>query len=105
VIGCVVGQRTREFGIRLALGASRMALLGLVLRRSLTLAFGGLIAGSAGGLAIARLLRAFVLDDIRTEPSVFVAVTVVVVCVAFAASVLPLRRLLRRDPLLALREG
>jgi ABC-type antimicrobial peptide transport system permease subunit len=105
VIGCVVGQRSREFGIRLALGATRGALLGLVLRRSLTLAFGGLVIGTAGGFAIARLLRAFVLDDIHPEPVVFAAVTVVVSVVALAASVLPLRRLLGRNPLLALREG
>ena len=103
VVGCLVGQRTREFGIRLALGASRASLLGLVLRRALALAAGGLVVGAAGGMAASRLLQALLIDDIRPEPAVFGVATLVVALVALLASVLPLGRLLKRDPLLALR--
>jgi predicted permease len=104
VIGCVAGQRTREFGIRMALGARWSALLWLLLRRALLLAAGGLLLGAAGGAAVIRILRATLTDEIRPEPAIFGAVAVIVAVVALGASVLPLARVLRRDPLLALRD-
>jgi predicted permease len=103
VIGCIVGQRTREFAIRLALGATHASLLGLVLRRALGLAAGGLVVGAAGGMAASRLLQSMLIDDIRPEPTVFGTAVVVVTLVAIVASVLPLGRVLKGDPLLALR--
>ena len=105
MIGCIVGQRAREFGIRLALGATPRGLLGLVLRRAMVLAAGGLALGLAAGVAAARLMRSWLYDGIGPEPWVLVAVAAIVAGVAIAASMVPVGRLLRGNPLAALRES
>jgi putative ABC transport system permease protein len=103
VVSYVVNQRAHEFGVRLALGATGGDLLKLVLRRALLLTGTGTVVGLAGGLAVSRLLRAGLMGDIRPEPGVFLGVTAALVGVALLASVVPLRRVLRADPLHTLR--
>ena len=98
-----VARRTREFGIRVALGASSRDVLVLVLREGALLASIGLALGLAGALAGARLLREMVFDVSVHDPLVFATVTVLLGVVALAASVIPARRATRVNPLEALR--
>jgi predicted permease len=104
VIGCLAAQRSREFAIRRALGATPSAVLALLSRRAAAVAGVGLALGAAGGFALTRVLRATVFDGIRAEPAVFGVVLVLVAIVALVATSLPFSRVLRQDPLQALRE-
>jgi putative ABC transport system permease protein len=98
-----VTRRTREFGIRLALGASRPDVLRLVLRDGARLAAVGLALGLAGALAAARLLDSLLYRVSVNDPLVFAGVVVLLAAVAFAATFLPARRATRVDPMQALR--
>jgi putative ABC transport system permease protein len=97
VIAYLVGQRTHELGVRLALGATPGDLVRLVLRRSLVLTTAGTALGAIGGYGAARLLQALWLDDVRAEPLVFVTVAAILGLVAIVASAVPVWRVLRRD--------
>jgi predicted permease len=103
VISYIVTERTRDIGIRLALGAQRGKIMAMVLRQGLGLA----MAGAAGGLVTALIvshLMAGLLYGVRpTDPVTFVGVTVVLTVVALAACYIPARRAMRVDPLEALR--
>ncbi len=98
-----VTRRTREFGIRLALGASRPDVLRLVLRDGARLAAVGLVLGLVGALAAARLLEGMLYRVSARDPLVFAAVVAALAAVAFAATFLPARRATRVDPMQALR--
>ena len=98
-----VARRRQEIGIRMALGAGRSAVLGLILREGLALIAGGLVIGLAGAIALTRLLRALLFDVSPTDPMTFVLVAVVLTAVALVATLLPARRAARLDPLPALR--
>lgn len=98
-----VTRRTREFGIRLALGASRPDVLRLVLRDGARLAALGLALGLVGALAAARLLDSLLYRVSVNDPLVFAGVVVLLAAVAFAATFLPARRATRVDPMQALR--
>lgn len=98
-----VTQRTREFGIRLALGATRHDVLRLVLREGAGLAVGGLLLGLAGAALGAGLLREMVYAVSVHDPLVFLVVPVLLLAVTLAASLLPARRATRVDPMVALR--
>lgn len=98
-----VAQRTREFGIRVALGATNSDVLRLVLREGAMLAALGLGLGLAGALVGVRLLREMVFQVPVHDPLVFAAVVILLAVVAFAASFLPARRAAHIDPLVALR--
>jgi len=104
VMANLVGERTREIGVRLALGASRQDVLRMVLRRSSWLTGIGVCCGlaMAYGLAhgVANLLKGVRPDD----PVVFSAITAAIVAVSLAASWLPARRAARIDPMVALRD-
>lgn len=98
-----VAQRTREFGIRAALGASPRVVLAQVLRESAGLIAAGLVLGLAGALAAVRLLRDMLFATSVYDPVVFVGVPVLLAAVALAACLIPARRATRVDPLVALR--
>ncbi|HWB97098.1 MAG TPA: FtsX-like permease family protein, partial [Bryobacteraceae bacterium] len=103
VIAYVVSQRTREFGIRAALGASPGNLLGLVLRQGLVLAAVGLAVGVGTALGFTRLLGNLLYAIQPDDPLTFAAVTLGLLAVAALASWLPARRAAKVDPLIALR--
>jgi putative ABC transport system permease protein len=97
-------QRTREIGIRMAVGASSRAILGLFMRQGFTMVAGGLIAGLLGAAALSRGLRTLLFEVSPTDPRVFAGLTLVLATVALAAAWLPARRATRLDPTVALRE-
>jgi predicted permease len=103
VISYSVNQRMREFGVRIALGASPWDVLRLVLVRGLSLAFGGVVVGITGALALARLLRTMLYQVSVADPLTFSAIAVFVLAIATLACVLPARRATRVDVMLSLR--
>ena len=103
VVAYVVGQRTNEIGIRIALGAKSADIVQWTLKAGLTPALVGLAAGTAGALALSRLLGAQLYEVSPKDPVVFVGVAVVLVIVAVLASGVPARRAARVDPAIALR--
>ncbi len=103
VLAYSVTQRTHEIGIRMALGAETGDVLHMVLRRTLMLAGAGIALGAAGALAVTRVLAKFLFDVKPTDPVTFVAVAVLLACVALAAGLVPARRATRVDPMVALR--
>jgi len=103
VIAYSVSQRTRELGIRMAIGAQRSDILGLVLREGLTTAGWGIGLGLIGALLATQLLRSMLFGVSATNPSIFAANATILLAVAFAACLLPARRASRIDPMEALR--
>jgi len=103
VIAYTVQQRTREIGIRIALGASRERVVGMVVRRGLLLAAVGIAFGSAGAYAMTRLLQSLLYGVGARDPMTFVAVAALLGVVAVLASWLPATRAARVDPLAAMR--
>jgi putative ABC transport system permease protein len=105
VLAYSVSQRTREMGVRVALGASRGSVLGLVLREGVPLVLAGLLVGIAGSVALSRVLETFLFAVGTHDPVVFVAVPLVLALVALVAMLLPARRAARVDPVTALAES
>jgi predicted permease len=103
VITYTVQQRTKEIGIRIALGATREQVVGMVVRRGLTLAVLGVALGSAGAYAVSRVLASLLFGVSARDPWIFAGVSVLLASVAVAASWLPARRAARVDPLAAMR--
>ncbi|HYV20578.1 MAG TPA: ABC transporter permease [Verrucomicrobiae bacterium] len=95
--------RTREFGIRMALGARSRHVLGLVLRRTAWLALGGAMAGLAGVAWLGALFRGLLFGVGSADPATLAATLVLMAAVTFAACLVPARRATRVDPLVALR--
>jgi len=98
-----VAQRTREFGIRLALGARPGEVLGLVLRGGLTLVAAGLIVGVVAGALASRVLASTLYGVDPLDPSTFAGVAAMLVTVGVVASYVPARRATLVDPIAALR--
>ena len=98
-----VAQRTREIGIRIALGAGQRTVMKLVMGQALVLAVAGIAAGVAGAAALTRFLRSLLYDVRPIDPATFAAVTVLLAAVALAASYIPARRATKVDPMVALR--
>lgn len=98
VMSYSVRRRTREIGIRMALGASSQGVLRMVARRGLALAAGGAAVGLAAALALSRVLGAFLYGISAIDPATFVAVTALLMLVASMAALLPARRAARVDP-------
>ena len=103
VIAFSVNQRTQEFGLRMALGAQRGRVLGMVLRQGLQLVLIGLAIGLAGSLVLARLMTTLLFGVEPTDAVTFVAVSAVLVAVAALACFVPARRAASVDPMIALR--
>jgi ABC-type antimicrobial peptide transport system permease subunit len=103
VLAYLVSHRTQEIGLRLAIGADRTQVLGMVLRRGLSLAAAGIIVGLAGAVALTRLLQGLLYDVRPNDPITFVAVTVLLLLVALLASFLPAWRATKVSPTIALR--
>ena len=98
-----VSQRTKELGIRIALGAERQDLLRMVLREGMLLAFVGIVAGLALGAALTRLLSNQLYNLSATDPLTFTAVSLFLMAVALVACYIPAQRGMRVDPIVALR--
>jgi predicted permease len=103
VIAFSVNQRTQEFGIRMALGARRVGVLGMVLREGLTLVAIGLVIGMAGALALTQVLQTLLFEVRPTDSWTFLAVSTVLLMVAVLACLLPAKRAASVDPMVALR--
>ena len=103
VLSYTVTQRTRELGIRLALGAAPRAVKRMVVSQGLGLVAAGLAIGLAGSFALTRVMSGLLYGVAPTDPLTFATVGVVLALVAVAASYLPARRATRIDPILALR--
>jgi len=98
-----VGSRTKEFGIKLALGAQPGALRRAVMRQGLWLTGIGVLVGIAGSLALTRTIKSLLFEVSATDPLVFTAVPVLLVVVSLVACYTPARRATKVDPLVALR--
>ena len=92
VVAQVVGRSTREIGLRVALGATRASVVGGVLSRALKPAAWGAVAGLAGSLAVARLLRGLLFGVAPADPAAIVAAAVALLGAAALAAWLPARR-------------
>ena len=103
VVANGIGQRTREIGIRAALGAGNGAILRLVLKESTIVVTAGAVVGITGGLAAARLLKRVLFSVNPIDPAMLLAMIGVLAMVATAACVIPARRATKVDPLVALR--
>jgi predicted permease len=102
VISYSVARRTQEIGVRLALGAERGSIVGMVVGRALRLGGVGVALGVAGGLALTRLLRSMLYEVSATDPAVFVSVSLFLLGVVALAGYFPARRAARVDPTIAL---
>ncbi len=104
VLAYLVTQRTREIGIRIALGSSGRAIFDLVLREGLILIAGGFLLGAIGAIVLRKSLESQLFGVSAADPIVLVAVTGILAAVAIVACALPARRAMRIDPIVALSE-
>jgi putative ABC transport system permease protein len=104
VMSYVTGQRVQEFGLRIALGAGRGDVIGMVVRQGAVLVAVALAVGLVGAIAVTRLLRGLVFDIGTTDPLTYGAMSVVLACVALVACYVPARRAARVDPVTAMRQ-
>lgn len=98
-----VAQRTNEIGIRIALGARRSDVLGMILRQGLTLVIAGTAVGTAAALALTRAMKGFLYGVSPFDPFSFLTAAVVLILVAIVACYIPARRAMSVDPMEALR--
>jgi putative ABC transport system permease protein len=103
VISYVVGQRTREIGIRMALGAQRSTVLWLMLGEGMKMAMTGVVVGIVAAAGLTRFMSQLIYGVSAADPVTFAGVIVVLTTVAFAACYVPARRAMRVDPMVALR--
>jgi ABC-type antimicrobial peptide transport system permease subunit len=105
VMAYAVSQRTRELGIRLALGASGAEVRGMVLRQGLTLAALGVAVGLVVALLLTSLVSNLLYGVSATDPVTFIVIPLILVTVAAVAIFIPARRASRVDPVIALRSS
>jgi predicted permease len=99
-----VSQRVREIGVRMALGASRTAVVLAVLRQSLGVVIAGVIVGSLAGAALSKVVKSLLFGVEPGDPATIATVAIAMVLAALLASYLPARRAARIDPVIALRD-
>jgi ABC-type antimicrobial peptide transport system permease subunit len=104
VLAYLVTQRTKEIGIRIALGGTTSSIFELVLREGLVLVVAGLVLGAIGAVALRKSLESQLFGVSAFDPAVLAAVTALLAVVAVAACALPARRATRIDPIVALAE-
>jgi putative ABC transport system permease protein len=105
VMAYSVTQRTQEIGIRMALGAQKSDILGLVVRQGMTLALIGVIAGLAGAFALTRVIANLLFGVGASDPLTFIAISLLLIFVCLIACYLPARRAARLNPTIALAEN
>jgi ABC-type antimicrobial peptide transport system permease subunit len=103
VIAYSVAQRTREFGVRMALGASASSVLAMVLRHATGIVVSGLGIGLVGALALSGVIKASLFQVTRTDPATYVSVAVLLLSIAAFACLIPVRRATTVNPVVALR--
>jgi putative ABC transport system permease protein len=102
-LALAVGQRTREIGVRMALGARVPSILGLILREGIAIALAGLALGLVSAIALGRLLTRFLYGTTPSDPVTYGVAAVLVGAVVLAACVMPAWRAAKVDPMVALR--
>jgi putative ABC transport system permease protein len=104
VLAYLVTERTREIGIRVAIGAVPRDVVRMVVRRTLALTIPGVLIGLIASFGLTRVLSEFLFQVKPTDPGTFIVVGTLLVLVALVASIVPARRAARVDPLIALRQ-
>jgi putative ABC transport system permease protein len=102
VMAYSVTQRTHEIGIRMALGAQRAHVLGLVIRQGMILTVIGVVVGLAGALGLTRVIGNLLYGVTATDPATFIWISVLLASVSFFACYIPARRAAQLDPIKAL---
>ncbi len=105
VMSYLVAQRTREIGVRMALGASRRQVMSLVIRQAGAMTLAGIAIGILGALLLTRFMTTLLFGISAADPKVYAAVSVLLAVVALAAAAIPSRRATGIDPLTALRDS
>jgi ABC-type antimicrobial peptide transport system permease subunit len=103
VISYLVGQRTNEIGVRMALGAKRKDVLRLILGEGARMAILGIVVGTVAALGLTRFITHQLVSVSAHDPLTFAAVAFLLIIVAVAACYVPARRAMRIDPMIALR--
>jgi putative ABC transport system permease protein len=103
VTALMVSQRTREIGIRMALGAQSNEVLRMVLMQGMSVIAVGLAVGTVAALLFSRVMKTLLFETKVTDPATFIGVALVFLAVGLAASYVPARRVTKVDPLIALR--
>jgi ABC-type antimicrobial peptide transport system permease subunit len=104
VMSYSVWQRTREIGVRIALGAESATVLRMVLVQGMKLALLGVTLGLAASLALTQIMKSMLYGVTPSDPLTFLSVTAMLVVIALAACYIPARRAMRVDPMVALRD-
>jgi ABC-type lipoprotein release transport system permease subunit len=104
VMSYTVNQRTREFGIRMALGARPSGVVRMLLREGLILVLAGVLSGAIGALVLTRLLSSSLYAVTASDPMIYACVSVVLTGMSLIACYLPARRALQADPIVTLRQ-
>jgi putative ABC transport system permease protein len=103
VVSYTVMRRTREIGIRVAMGAQRAGIFGMVIRQALVLAMLGIALGTAAGMALSKIIAAQLVDVKSTDPATYIVTGLLMIIVTCLACYVPARRAMRVDPMVALR--
>jgi putative ABC transport system permease protein len=103
VVSYSVAQRTHEIGVRIALGAQRSDVLQLVISHGMKQVLIGLALGLGGALALTRVMKSLLFGVSTTDPLTFVVIALLLMAIALLACLLPARRAMRVDPMVALR--